>query len=185
MEETVNKFKEGDQLAFRSIYDSFYRALCSYCYRIVGEVELTNDFVQDCFVALWNKRVEFTTLDSIRFFLYATLRNRCINHLKHRHVEEKHQEVITQLQKKQELSSSFLDLIIEEELHRQLMEAIESLPESYRKVFILSLKDKQNQEIAEILGLSVNTVRNQKQRGYAILRKKLGSSTFQLLFNFF
>lgn len=182
MTNTLLQFNNGDQAAFRTIYDMFYQALCSYGCKIVGDTDLASDMVQEVFISLWCKREEFTSIDSVRYFLYAALKNRSLNHIKHTKIVEKHQGgVATQEQDKE---ADYLDLIILEEVHRQLREAIAELPESYRKVIVLSLKDKQNQEIANILGLSVNTVRNQKQKGYAILRKRIGDSSY-LIFVFF
>lgn len=160
----------------------FYQTLCSYGFKIVGDSELASDLVQETFISLWCKREDFESIDSIRYFLYAALKNRCLNHIKHKKIVENHQEGT--VVKDQDREADYLDLIILEEVHRQLREAIATLPESYRKVIVLSLKDKQNQEIASILGLSVNTVRNQKQKGYALLRKKFGNN-FYLFFVFF
>lgn len=170
---TFSKFRSGDQAAFKHIYNMFFKPLSSYCYKIVGDVELTNDLVQECFVVLWNKRQEFESVESVRYFLYTSLRNRCINQMKHKKITDSYQQQTFKEDNSIDLNNDYLDLIIEEEARRQLKEAIDSLPESNRKVILLSLKDKQNQEIASILGLSVNTVRNQKQRGYDLLRKKL------------
>lgn len=184
MKNTITRFINGDQNAFKRIYEMFYRSLCSYGYRVTGEVESVNDIVQETFLSLWHKRTEFQSIDSVRYFLYATTRNKCLNFIKHQKVVENYQNTFSGKDEYENFESSSLELIIEEEVRRQLMEAVASLPESYRKVIILSLKDKQNQEIARILGLSVNTVRNQKQKGYSILRKKLGSNFYFLQYFF-
>ena len=67
----------------------------------------------------------------------------------------------------------YLDHILEEEVYTQLIRAIDALPGQCRKVFRLVLENKSNQEIAEILSLSVETVKSYKKQGKALLYKRL------------
>ena len=58
-------------------------------------------------------------------------------------------------------------------MYTQLIRAIDALPGQCLKVFRLVLENKSNQEIAEILSLSVETVKSYKKQGKALLYKRL------------
>ena len=58
----------------------------------------------------------------------------------------------------------FRDILIEEETYRIIMEAIDALPVQSGRVIKLSLEGKQNKEISENLGISVNTVKSLKYK---------------------
>ena len=70
--------------------------------------------------------------------------------------------------------------MIEEDVHRQIRNEVERLPEAMRKVFNLTLLDMSIPEIAEALDISENTVRNQRARAREILRARLKDKIFFL-----
>lgn len=70
---------------------------------------------------------------------------------------------------------------VQEELIRQIYVFIEELPEERKKIILLSLKGHSGNEIAEILGISINTVKTQKNRCFKYLREKLKDSVLLFL----
>ena len=70
-------------------------------------------------------------------------------------------------------SESVLNAIIEEEVHREIIAAIEKLPQERRRIVQLSMEGYSQEEIAEELQVSVNTVKTQKRKAYAFLRAEL------------
>jgi RNA polymerase sigma-70 factor (ECF subfamily) len=70
---------------------------------------------------------------------------------------------------------------LREELIRQLQVAIRELPGQRRKIMQLALEGKSGQEIAEALGITIHTVKTQKNKAFTYLREKLGDTTFLLL----
>ena len=64
----------------------------------------------------------------------------------------------------------FIDAIIREESSLIISQAIEGLPEMGRQVLNMSVEGLSNQEIADVLGISINTVRTHKSRAYKVLR---------------
>ena len=65
--------------------------------------------------------------------------------------------------------------LMQEEIYRELYVAVRELPEKCQKVFGLHLEGKKNDEIAEILGISVLTVKSHKQNAIHILKEKMGN----------
>lgn len=104
-----------------------------------------------------------------KMFLYQVVRNRCFNYLKSKRVEEKYIQEYLQMEEE----GGFEDTVIEEEVHRIVAQEIEKLPEEQRKVVYFHMEGKNNFEIAEIMQISVNTVKTHKARARKTLKNKL------------
>ena len=129
------------------------------------------DIIQEVFISYWERKNDFAHINSIKSFLYTSTRNKCLNYLKHKAVQQKHEpDLIYQLESDQ----LFTGHMIEEESFNQLYTEIKGLPESSQKIMLLALKGLKNREIAEKLGISENTVKTQKKIAYAKLKDKLG-----------
>ena len=79
------------------------------------------------------------------------------------------------------MSDEQFALTVQEELIRQIYVYIEDLPEERKKIILLSLKGHSGKEIAEILGISIHTVKTQKNRTFKYLREKLKGSVLLFL----
>lgn len=131
---------------------------------------LSEDIVQDTFVHVWENQGNFNDLVSTKVFLYRTVKNKCLNQIKHQTVKNTFAENQTDNQFEENL---FIKNCIEEETIRLIYEAIESLPENCKNIIDLSLKGLKNEEIAETLKISINTVKTHKKTAYKLLRIKL------------
>ena len=133
--------------------------------------------MQESFVNLWERRKDFVALLPVRVFLYQTARNKCMDLLKHEQVIHKHEASLVQ-----EFCEDFLDeKMIEEEMLGEIYRAIDELPSECGRVFRLGLEGLSNQEIADILSISVNTVKTQKQRAMAVLKKRFSTGMLLVL----
>lgn len=137
--------------------------------------------MQDTFITFWENKDRFTELNPTKAFLYTSVRNKCLNHLKHKLVKEKHE---TSLIHELESDTIFTEKVIIEDSFGQLYTEINNLPESPHKIILLSLKGLKNKEIAEKLNISENTVKTQKKIAYSKLREKLGNK-MTMIFWFF
>lgn len=174
----VKRLKVSDENAFEFLLDTYGKSLYFYCNSILKNDVFSEDVVQECFVNLWERRKDFKALLSIRVFLYQIAKNKCLDMLKHHQVVLKHEaEVI------RELSEDTLDeKMIEEELLGQLYRAIEELPTECARVFKLGLEGISNQEIADTLGISIHTVKTQKQRAMSTLKNRFGLAVLLVVF---
>ena len=102
-------------------------------------------------------------------FIYHLFSNRCFNYLKSNRFEEKYIQVYLHMEEEW----GFEDTVIEEEVHRIVAQEIEKLPEEQRKVVYFHMEGKNNFEIAEIMQISVNTVKTHKARARKTLKNKL------------
>ncbi|MBK0368307.1 RNA polymerase sigma-70 factor [Flavobacterium agrisoli] len=177
MESSHNKSIKSD---FKKIFDTYYEALVSYGGRFIHLKDECEDLVQDIFVDLWQKDLVFPDEISLKVYLYKTVRNKCFNFLKHNKVKEKYAENSIALL---ENDNYFLEHVLEEEIVRQLHQAIALLPDRKKEIIKLSLRGLKNTEIAELLEIKLQTVKTLKSQSYSILRdqfKDLGTVLYFL-----
>src|SRR5690606_22883208 len=115
-------------------------------------------------------RAYFNDAQSIKAFLYLSVKNACRNHYKHEKVVEKYRARQGELIE----DDLVLSKIIEAEVMESLYHAIEKLPAGCREVVNLRYFEGMSiQEVAEQLNISVNTVKTQKMRALKSLRLQL------------
>ena len=100
-------------------------------------------------------------------YLYKSLRNNALFYLRQHKVNE---EIDPSFEDDTE---SALNAIIEEEVHREIIAAIDKLPTERRRILELCMSGCSQEEIAEKLDISVNTIKTQKRKAYAFLREEL------------
>ena len=168
----------GTRLDFKQVFDQYFNSLVLFADRYLGEREESESLVQDAFLALWENRLEFPDELSVKAYLYSTVRNKALNVLKHRKIE---QHYMNEILRDEDAELYYMRSVIEEETRRLIFTAIDSLPEHCRKVCLLNLEGMDNQEIADELQVSLNTVKFHKKNAYKLLRDKL-KDQFYLLF---
>ena len=86
IEKVFSAIKSGDQRAFERVFRMFYVPLCDYAAMILGEQAEAEDVVQDLFMHIWRSRVEIEVQDSVKSYLFTSVRFRALNVLKHKMV---------------------------------------------------------------------------------------------------
>lgn len=168
------KNKREFDLFFKKHYTLFLSFACRY--RL--DTEEARDIVQDVFIAFWEQHENFSSIVAIKAFFYRSIANRCLNHLKHEDVKSRYAE--SQIREMQ--SEEFIqENIIREEVSFIVRKKIKELTPREQEIIILSLQNKSNQEIADLLSLSVPTVKTHKMHAYARLRAELEELRFLLL----
>ena len=163
--------------AFRELFSEFYNSLVLFAMGFVEQQAGAEDIVQDVFIAVWERDAQYPTYNAFRSFLYNSVKNAGLNHLKHKNVEEKY---LASLNLEDE--GDDIDLkMMEEELYRLLFKTIDELPDKCRNIFLLHLEGKGNEEIALLLNLSILTVKTQKKRAMSYIRERLGRVYFVMM----
>ena len=143
-----------------------YRPLCMFALHYLQDADFVEDVVQECFTVLWEKLEQGADVANRRAYLYMSVRNRCLDHLRRKGIP-------TESLKPYDTYGIIDDDDAEERsvMEAKLWTAIDSLPEKCRQVFLMSKRDGlKYEEIAEELGLSVNTVRNQISKALNVLK---------------
>jgi RNA polymerase sigma factor (sigma-70 family) len=78
----IDTFKKGSPDALQSLLKQFYSPLCLFAERLLADRAAAEDIVGESFIKLWNKRTDFETMQNLKAFMYITVRNACLNHLK-------------------------------------------------------------------------------------------------------
>lgn len=177
--EKLNKHENG---AFHSLYKRYYKALVCYAMQWIGSQEPAEDLVQDLFSTIWENQMTFLSLNSFHAYLYNSVKNASLNYLKHKNIEmfyaqQVKEDSVRPVPEEEEEEEDYF----EEELYRQLFLLVDRLPTRCREVFTLYMKGKKNEEIAEALQISAETVKTQKKRAMQFLRKNMGIYSFLLL----
>lgn len=158
---------------FKTHYATFISFACRYC---LNEEE-ARDIVQDVFVSFWEQRANFPTCLAAKTFCYRSISNRVINYLKHEDVKARYANGELQKMQSEEFT---IESVIREEVSAMLHAKIKELTPSEQKIILLTLQNKSNQEIAELLQISLPTVKSHKMHAYAKLRTELKELRFLL-----
>lgn len=166
--------------AFSEIYVVYFPRMLRFARTYIIDKEDAENLVQDIFIYLWENR---TVLEGIRFpqaFLFTLVRRRSIDFLRKKlsvsYKEGSLDEVESHEYQYKLYSLEAFDefKFSDEDMERLLHEAIERLPEQCRRIFIESkLNNKRYKEIADEMGLSVQTVKNQVMIALRKLREEL------------
>lgn len=123
-----------------------------------------------------NKEEIDAGVGDILSYLYSAIKNASLNALRHKEVEAKYKNQIAFSEVDEDL---VIATITRAEVIAEIHGAIESLPAGCKKISYLSfIEEKKNQEIAQELGISVTTVKSQKQRSLQLLRLRLKPEIF-------
>lgn len=174
------QLQDGDNLAFRAIFERFYARLCVFANRYVNDKHASKDIVNDVFIKFWRTPKQFHHIDHVLASLYLATKHTALNH----------QQVVVRSMKRNfvyqaefgDEDTFYLAEIARAEMFNELHEALSTLPEKAGLIIRETyLEGKSNQEVADEMGISLQTLRNQKSRALAILRGKLRPDSFELL----
>ena len=167
---------------YQRIYLEYAPMLLRFAGKFVSDF-FAEDIVHDVFLKLWDKQVFLLPDDDLKRILYTSVRNACIDHLRHANIEQEildHRSVQLKLDELDYFESSD-ELFMRKDLLAFLMKKVEELPERSQEIFRLSyMKGMKAAEIADQLGLSVRTVENQLYRSLLYLRKHCSHLFFYL-----
>ena len=168
----IEQLLARNEKAFEATFKRYYKPLHAYAFTIVKDEAVAEDIVQQVFFRIWKNAENLHIHSSIAAYLYRSVNNESLNHLKHEKLVVAHQKA-TAPQMKEERDSA-AGKILHKELEQKIREALNTLPEHCRTVFQLSrFENLKYQEIADRLGISIKTVENQMGKALKILRIQL------------
>lgn len=179
--ELVSLLKGGSQAALTEIYSRYQPVLYAHAYRRFPDREQVRDIIQDLFVYLWNHREELDLKTTLAAYLYSSVRNKILNHFRDQKVRDAFTSSLLEFI---DHGVNFTDdLLREKELIGLVEKEVAALPPQMRAIFEMSRSSHlSHQEIANELGISPHTVRTQVRNALRILRVKLGTNIFFILF---
>lgn len=166
-------------LDFKQLYLEFYSALCYFAFKIVEDQEEAKDIVEDVFVKVFHRKSEVAEIDNIRAYLYTAVRNSCLSHIKGANRAKERQ--LHYIEALPTIEEAYVNEIIQAEVLREVMAFIDTLPGHSGKIIKMSyFEGLKNDEIAQALSISVQTVKNLKTKGLDNLRGLLKPELFMV-----
>nr|MBP7471872.1 sigma-70 family RNA polymerase sigma factor [Prevotella sp.] len=162
----IEKINARDEKNWAVLFDIYYAPLCCYAMNYLHDLELSEDIVQETLLNLWVSDYEFDSQKHLTYYLYKAIYNNSLYHLRK---TREHVEITDNMD--MQFSDDNFSETVKEELVRRLYEEIQKLPERRRQVILLSIEGKSGKEIAEMLHISVNTVKAVKAKAMDSLRK--------------
>ena len=161
----LSAVQRGDRNAFDALFRRYYIPLRTYAARFVG-MENAHEIVQDVMLLLWEKRDVLHIEHSFNQYIFKAVYHRSINQISHDEAVQRVHTTYTMLQE--------TDVCQLNELSKQLRKALDELPESYRKAFVMHrFKGMNYKEIADLMEVSQKTVAYRIQQALKLLRIKL------------
>lgn len=164
----------GRQQAFNALVQIYQRRLYNYCYRMVGNADDACDITQEAFVRAWRNIASFRVGEPFAPWMYRIAHNLCIDHLRRKpntlSLDVEMDEGRDPADKTADPEQSAQDC----ETRRIINAAIADLPDKYRAVMLLRHgRGMPLEEIAEALGLPLNTVKVHLFRAREQMRTRL------------
>lgn len=175
----LEEFKKNNLGAFEQFFKANQPPLVAYANKFLDDWEASRDIVQEVFLSLWENKDKANITTSLRSYLFTSVRNQCVNTIKHKIVIQKHSDnALAQLR---ELEMSYYasesdthSKLYETEIGKKIEETINDLPEQCRITFELSrFEGLKSQEIAKKMEVSVRTVETQIYRALKVLKESL------------
>jgi RNA polymerase sigma-70 factor (ECF subfamily) len=160
---------EGDERVFKYLFDTYFVSLCRFMHVFLENEQEIEEEAMDIFIYLWKNPEKIRPNLSIKAYLFQSARNKCLNVLRNKKrfvpIEEIENSITAE-------DPSILEM---EELNFLIQQAILSLPEKSRNIFLRSRNDNQTyQEIADSMNISIKTVEKHITHSMKTIKKFLG-----------
>lgn len=182
--------RAGDRRAFAELVELYKDKMYHLAYRMLGQAQEAEDVVQETFLRVFTNLDRYDDTQKFSTWIYRIATNLCIDRLRKRKASYSLDAEMPEgegadwysLLPSNDASPESELLLSETQEH--IRKAVDSLPEKYKSVVILRyLQDLSLQEIGDVLGMPVTTVKTRVHRGREFLRKKLegeyGSKVFE------
>lgn len=184
--ESLQAFIEGTDEGFKAIYSLYYQQISYFTYKLINQnKQESEDITAITFAKLFRLHKNFTTQNNIRAFLYITARNSCFNFLTAERRKKERLKTLMNLQNQAPVMPEFDEALqhemIEGVMLKEIYAAVEELPYQCRRVFkMIYYEGRKTAEIAELLSITPETVRNHKSRALSLLRLRLSDNQLAL-----
>ncbi|TSJ46352.1 RNA polymerase sigma factor [Fluviicola chungangensis] len=165
----VNECAKGNSKAQRALFDKFAPKMLAVCQRYLRNTQEAEDVLQDGFVKVFQKIVDFKMEGSLEGWIRRIVVNTALDTIR------KNKKLLDDVQVEEvQYKVSFTDHQFDGMDLAQLMKLIDEMPDGYRIVFnMFAIEGYSHKEIADTLGVTENTSKSQYSRARAFLRTQL------------
>lgn len=174
------RFLEGDRDALGSLFRLFFSELLAYGRKFIPSDDLVKDHIQNLFVRLWEKRSQLRAVGNVKVYLLISLKHDLLQSLK----AEKPRKELDERMDAGWFEISVEDFMVEKEQEAELAQKVASclaqLTARQREVIYLRFYHNFDfPNIAEIMDMNIQSVRNLLFRTLEKIRKEVGGSDIQ------
>lgn len=168
-----NRIKSGDRSAYKELYELHFKDLLNYGSYLCRQEALVEDAIHDVFVNLYKYNQTLADNVNIKHYLFSCLRRQIAKSMRKSFLFSIENSTI-----KEDTVDSKEDLMIHNESDKQILQALkselENLTDHQREIIYLRFgQDLSYEQIADVMGISVNSSRTLLYRSIKLLRKKL------------
>ena len=173
----------NDEAAFEVLYKKYWDLLLGFARKYINDRQTCKEVVQELFITLHVKRDQITINVSLSSYLYRSLQNRIINHLRNESVYKKHIALAGKAYNIISVGNDgehWMDLV---DLEQQIGSCLNEMPGKYREVYVLTMQNANTvKTTAAILQRPVPTVERQLRVAIRLMREYLNKHKVQLQF---
>ena len=170
--------KRRDEAALSVLFDTYYEKLYLFAEKYIYDSDKAHDIVQDVFLKIWENAERLELTSSIQHYLFASVRNGCLNYLKSLQIEDRNNRKYAEAY----IESQNVDMVDDEELLARVRQVLDELPEKCREVCLLRfVEGYKYAEIAARLDMNENTVEAQLHRGMERLKQAFATYDYVLV----
>ncbi|MBY5956758.1 sigma-70 family RNA polymerase sigma factor [Membranicola marinus] len=166
------------------IFYEYRNKVFGFFVKNLSDQELSRDYTQEVFFQLCKRQDELQDIQYLNRYIFLMCRNMVINHLHKAALDKKHKEHLVRSWEDLRIrGNSPIDRQIDADHYRTVMaQSINQLPPRQQEIFALSKQQGwSNQQIAQKLGLSPNTVKNHLHQAMKNLRATIPNSEIMIL----
>lgn len=166
-----NEYLEGEKSSFDFLYNKYKDKIQYFVFNIVKDYEKAEDITQEVFIYVMQNKLRNGY--SFKYYIYLVAKSRAYNYI---NIENRRTEINEQYLSKenQQVENDVIDIITENEQRKELIESINMLDDKYKNaIYLVNIEELSYKETAEILGESIQNIKNLVHRGKKELRKIL------------
>ncbi len=172
--ELVARIRAGDEAAFEALFRTYYDPLFRFAWSYVHVRETAEDLVHDVLFRIWERREQWTLEASLKTYLFSATRNRALDYLRHLGIRRRSAGDPAAAGVTLRLAGAE-EAVEADEVEAAIRRAIADLPPRCRQTFLLQRQQELTyNEVAQVMGVSPDTVKIQMGRALKALRAALG-----------
>ncbi len=171
----MEKWQSGDMSAFEALFRQYERLVFKNAYLITGAREEAEDVLQEVFVSVWKSRHTFNPdKGKLTTWLYRITVNECLRRQRKKRPAPVSLENID-LAETQHVEGQE-EVLVNRQEYERLIRAMNSLDSKHRAVLVLRyFNDLSYDEIAQVVGIPLGTVKSRIYLALKTLREQLGA----------
>ena len=177
-EELIKRFQDGDELAYINLVDRYKDKLMNFIFPYFGEIEQTEDIVQDTMIKLYEKKHYYKEIAKFSTWLYTIAKN-----LANTELRKRNRKKITYLSQMSTKDSDYEIPDVQKDINKEFENefinerinlAIAGLAEKFKTVIVLrDIQELSYEDISAIVGVPLGTVKSRINRARIQLQAEL------------